>query len=439
MWNVLNVLLSCLVVFIFSILIAFEETDNYPIFFKFQIVSCVVYVLDVLLNFVLQRYENGKKLTKLCEIYEHYIAHEFLIDLVSILLFPASVAIPNSSVNIVICLIYVVKTVNCLRKFEKFEYLLITSNEKEQYYGLFKVFVTNFVIGHFLSIFLNLMSNLNSEINWHTKLNITNSPWFTKYIWGYYWGTNIMLTVGFGDISAANETEAIFLVFIETFSCITLAYNISYVGALIGTIRENQESKKRKLKIFHRMCKENEVCNQVESKISNFIEESYQIKETFEHDARDEVIEFLPRHLQSEYRKEANKILFDGLGFLNNLSKKSLLTLAEEVNRRICHPEEVIVKKGNITDFCIIQKGCVAFTCRNRSDLDNKVIELLAVEGESKPKIMSLDFIKNKPTSYNIKSVNYSIIYYLNREDFMRSLSSSEMDYQLFCLIKDRD
>ena len=90
----------------------------------------MVYVLDVLLNFVLQRYENGKKLTKLCEIYEHYIAHEFLIDLVSILLFPASVAIPNSSVNIVICLIYVVKTVNCLRKFEKFEYLLITSNEK---------------------------------------------------------------------------------------------------------------------------------------------------------------------------------------------------------------------------------------------------------------------------------------------------------------------
>jgi hypothetical protein len=32
--------------------------------------------------------------------------------------------------------------------------------------------------------------------------------------------------------------------------------------------------------------------------------------------------------MQREYRKEANKILFDGLGFLNNLSKKSLLTLA---------------------------------------------------------------------------------------------------------------
>jgi hypothetical protein len=46
-----------------------------------------------------------------------------------------------------------------------------------------------------------------------------------------------MLTVGFGDISATNYYEAFALIFIEAFSCITLAYNISYVGALIGSLR----------------------------------------------------------------------------------------------------------------------------------------------------------------------------------------------------------
>lgn len=76
----------------------------------------------------------------------------------------------------------------------------------------------------------------NSTENWVTKLGIDDESWFIKYIWGYYWGTNIMLTVGFGDISATNYHEAIILIFIETFSCITLAYNISYVGALIGSI-----------------------------------------------------------------------------------------------------------------------------------------------------------------------------------------------------------
>jgi len=64
--------------------------------------------------------------------------------------------------------------------------------------------MTNFVIGHFLSVFLNMMALLNSEKNWQFIIGIQNSDWLTKYIWGYYWGTNIMLTVGFGDISATN-------------------------------------------------------------------------------------------------------------------------------------------------------------------------------------------------------------------------------------------
>ena len=108
--------------------------------------------------------------------------------------------------------------------------------------------------------------------NWVTKLEISEESWYVKYIWGYYWGTNIMLTVGFGDISATNYYEAIVLIFIETFSCITLAYNISYVGALIGSISEKNACKKKKMKTLHRMCKENEVSSEIEGKLSNFVE-----------------------------------------------------------------------------------------------------------------------------------------------------------------------
>lgn len=100
-----------------------------------------------------------------------------------------------------------------------------------------------------------MMARVETSNNWHIKIGIEDAVWYIKYIWGYYWGTNIMLTVGFGDLAATNHIEAIILVFIETFSCITLAYNISYVGALIGSIRENEDSKKKKLKVFHQMCK----------------------------------------------------------------------------------------------------------------------------------------------------------------------------------------
>ena len=104
------------------------------------------------------------------------------------------------------------------------------------------------------------------------KIDIVKAHWLTKYIWGYYWGTNIMLTVGFGDLAASNEYEAIILVFIETFSCITLAYNISYVGALISQINEKDEEKKKRLKFFYKMCSENKISEELESKIANYIQ-----------------------------------------------------------------------------------------------------------------------------------------------------------------------
>ena len=69
------------------------------------------------------------------------------------------------------------------------------------------------------------------------------------------------------------------------------------------------------------------------------------------------MINFLPKAMQTEYIKESNKILFDNLGFLNNLSKKSLFKLAESISRKICHPEEIIVKKDSFSNFMILRKG----------------------------------------------------------------------------------
>ncbi len=62
----------------------------------------------------------------------------------------------------------------------------------------------NFAIGHVLSILLNLMASIDPDQSWHDKIGIMDDPWIDKYIWGYYWGTNIMLSVGFGDVTAAN-------------------------------------------------------------------------------------------------------------------------------------------------------------------------------------------------------------------------------------------
>lgn len=49
-----------------------------------------------------------------------------------------------------------------------------------------------------------------------------------------------MMTVGFGDYIAFNFREAIIVAFLELFSCIVLAFNISEIGSIISAIRSSQ-------------------------------------------------------------------------------------------------------------------------------------------------------------------------------------------------------
>lgn len=80
-----------------------------------------------------------------------------------------------------------------------------------------------------------------------------------------------MLTVGFGDIHAVNYKEAICIIFLETFSCIIMAYNINRVGSIISNIRLEDQNRSKKFKIFKKLTDQNAVSEDLVFKINNYI------------------------------------------------------------------------------------------------------------------------------------------------------------------------
>jgi len=103
-------------VFIFSINIVFEETQNNKLFLQFRIFSVVLYVFDMLLNFTTQRFENGRRLVNLRDIGQFYIGSGFFIDFISIAMFPIYLIV-DSQVTIFISLVAFVKLWNSIKKF----------------------------------------------------------------------------------------------------------------------------------------------------------------------------------------------------------------------------------------------------------------------------------------------------------------------------------
>lgn len=143
---------------------------------------------------------------------------------------------------------------------------------------LLSTLIINLIFAHFLSIALNSMAFLRPDHNWLTEKGIANSPWYEKYVWGYYWGTTVMLTVGFGDISATNIQEALCLTFIELFSCMTLSYNINCLGNILSNIRMQQLEKRNNIKTFGSMVRMNQISEELEQRVNSFIEGNYLLK-----------------------------------------------------------------------------------------------------------------------------------------------------------------
>lgn len=90
-----------------------------------------------------------------------------------------------------------------------------------------------------------------------------------------------MLTVGFGDISATTTTEAGALIFIQTFSCIVLAYNINIVGGILKNINSYDEQKEKNIKTFARMRERGDLSNDLKKKMKNFINQSINMKRKY--------------------------------------------------------------------------------------------------------------------------------------------------------------
>ena len=61
------------------------------------------------------------------------------------------------------------------------------------------------------------------------------------------------------------------LVFIETFSCIALAYNINCVGSLISNIKSQNIEKNKNIKTFKMLSTRNDLTEDLELKIHNYI------------------------------------------------------------------------------------------------------------------------------------------------------------------------
>ena len=266
-----SALFTIIFCFISTLELVFPSLRGSPGLEQLRIYGIIWVLIEILINFIRVNHADGENIRKLKEIGVLYLKRKFWVDLGCLFSLLLNIVIEHDFA-LYFGVVFFCKLPDCSKKISKLETQAIDTFYKEQYWELIKLVFRNFLFAHIIALILILMSWIDSQENWMLTKDIADHQWYQQYAWSYYWATTIMLTVGFGDIAAANYQEAICLIFIEMISCMTLAYNINCVGRLISELRERSIEKRSSLKILRNMAEKNQIDGDLEFKLKNHIE-----------------------------------------------------------------------------------------------------------------------------------------------------------------------
>lgn len=74
--------------------------------------------------------------------------------------------------------------------------------------------------------------------NWIQKAGLENEPWYTLYIYSYYWANTTMVTVGYGDLTPNNFIQAIIVTVIQVVGTAIFGYMINVIGITVNEIQK---------------------------------------------------------------------------------------------------------------------------------------------------------------------------------------------------------
>jgi hypothetical protein len=170
-------------------------------------------------------------------------------------------------------LVVLLKVADVKNMHDKFEVWFMQNRTGLILWRLLSMFVVNILAAHVIALVVIAMVDEQVTPNWMSQADLAkNDPtWTTPYVWAFYWGTTIMLTIGFGDITPRNPKEALIVAFVEMFGVTTFAYYINAIHSLLVSLREVELKKQHNLSIINRYMRRDEVDSEIQSEVKKAV------------------------------------------------------------------------------------------------------------------------------------------------------------------------
>lgn len=103
--------------------------------------------------------------------------------------------------------------------------------------SFFKLAFNILFLAHFIACFWHLIGFINrGPTNWLIQAGVYDTSADERYVISLYWAIATMITVGYGDVTAATRNERIYCIVVMIIGCGVFAYTMNQFGRIVAEI-----------------------------------------------------------------------------------------------------------------------------------------------------------------------------------------------------------
>ncbi|KAL4446458.1 hypothetical protein ABPG74_001199 [Tetrahymena malaccensis] len=236
------------------------------------------------------------------------------------------------------------------------------------------------------------------------------------------------------DIRRGSSTN-----YIQTF-IIQRVFKKVKVGAIFQEMQKSQKLIKSNMYVINNYMKQRRISFQLQHKIRHYLEYYWNESEFSSTKQEQRIINQLSDNLKENLLIEANKVfILESPILKKHFSMQSLLQTISIAQEQKFTPQEVIYLKGDM-DFAIyfIERGSVEVQIEglnNNYQKQNKNFQLILKQGQF---FGEGSFFTGNPRRQTFRSLEFTTVLKIEREEFIKIIEESKEDYETFCYIKDQ-
>ncbi|CAD8078529.1 unnamed protein product [Paramecium primaurelia] len=382
---------------------------------------------------------QGELIVSRKKIIQNYLRFQIVNDLVNFIIWLIMYqGVDNIQISQCLSIIQIVIIIfTVYNKINNFVDCLYLNGRLSEILDLIFLIISLYYFIHIIGCLWHYLALVSEELNqqsWLSKYSLENQSYWVKYDYAIYWATMTMVTVGYGDITAANPIEILFSNFTMFVSSFVFAYSVNSIGMIIKNFYDHKNQYKRQLILINTFMKNNLVDDSIQNRVRNYLKNQVDQEGKSNQIEAQQILENLPPGLKNEVNFNIKTRIIKNVKILfNNFSKTTINQVTSQIEQINYIPNDVIYNpEERHKDFHIyyVDSGQVKLV-----EIRTKKIVQTYNEGQT---FGEYQFMSGFDTKFMIISSQFTQLYKISRLDFLKVLQNNQKDKELFQQIKDQ-